>query len=322
MHDLILLDTLQPGTLIDYAEREHESVKRYQANEKAQSTRRAYTSDARAFTAFCRARGLCELPATPDTVCLFLSWSADAGLSPSSIGRRIAAISYAHELAGLESPTGAKAVKVTIAGIRNTLGVAPKKKVAATHDIIQRLLDVCPDTMIGLRDRALISLGFAMAARRSELAALRVDDLELTDDGYRVTIRKSKTDQAQLGQTIPVPRGYRLKPVAATLSWLQAAQITEGHVFRQCHRSGAVRASGLSGAAIVDVVKQRAAQAGLDPTQFAGHSLRSGFLTSAAESGATVFAMTSVSRHKSIDVLAGYVRSAELFKNPAGQAFL
>ena len=255
-------------------------------------------------------------------MCRFLSHSADSGLSPSSIGRRIAAISYLHELAGLESPTGAKAVKVTIAGIRNTLGMAPKKKTAATHDLLERMLDCCPDSMIGMRDRALISLGFAMAARRSELAALQVDDLDLTEDGYRITIRRSKTDQAQLGVVIPVPRGYRLKPVAATLAWFQAAGITEGYVFRQVHRSGAVRASGLSGAAIADVVKQRAEQAGLDPRKFAGHSLRSGFLTSAAQSGATVFAMTAVSRHKSIDVLAGYVRSAELFKNPAGQTFL
>ena len=107
MHDLVPLPS--PGALISYEQAEAELVARYQAAEKAASTRRAYRSDARAFTRFCRARGLCELPATPDTVCLFLSWSADAGLSPSSIGRRIAAISYAHELAGLESPTGAKA---------------------------------------------------------------------------------------------------------------------------------------------------------------------------------------------------------------------
>ena len=137
-----------------------------------------------------------------------------------------------------------------------------------------------------------------MAARRSELAALRVEDLDLTEDGYRVTIRKSKTDQAQLGVVIPMPRGYRLKPVAATLAWLQTAQITEGYVFRRVHRSGAVRASGLAGAAIADVVKQRAEQAGFDPTVIRRPHLRSGFLTSAAEAGASMFKMMAVSRHK------------------------
>jgi hypothetical protein len=106
---------------------------------------------------------------------------------------------------------------------------------------------------------------------------------------------------------IPIPRGYRLP--CSGQAWLG-------------HRSGAVRAAGLSGAAIADVVKQRAEQAGLDPTAFAGHSLRSGFLTSAAESGASVFKMMAVSRHRSMDTLSGYVRSADLFKEPAGAAFL
>lgn len=317
------LTTVEPsGALVSYEQQEAESVRRYQAAEKSAGTRRAYRSDIRQFDLWCRQRGLCALPASPDTVCRFLSHGADSGLSASSLGRRIAAIAYMHELKEIESPTGSKAVRVTLAGIRNTVGAAPQKKTAATHGLVRRMLDCCPDTIIGLRDRALLSFGFAGAFRRSELAMLRIEDLEETPDGFKVTIRRSKTDQLGQGQTIPIPRGYRLKPVAATLAWLQAARIDEGLLFRQVHRSGAVRASGLSGAAIADVVKQRAAQAGLDPRQFAGHSLRSGFLTSAAESRASVFAMMTVSRHRSMDTLSGYVQAADLFKDPAGQAFL
>lgn len=309
------------GALITYAD-EHDAIRSFAENEKAASTRRAYRSDMRAFTAWCRARDLCPLPARPDTVGWHISAVACEGLSVSSIGRSLAAIAYAHELAGHESPTSAKAVKVILAGIRRTVGTAPKRKAAATADKIKAMLDCCPDTMIGIRDRALLALGFAGAFRRSELVALRVEDLDLSDDGYRLTIRRSKTDQTGEGQVIPVPRGYRLRPVAAVQAWLAAAGITDGLIFRQVHRGGAVRVAGLSGHAVAEVVKQRAQQAGLDPAEFSGHSLRSGFLTSAAEAGASVFKMMAVSRHRSMDTLSGYVRSADLFKEHAGSAFL
>jgi site-specific recombinase XerD len=173
MHDLAPLPS--PGALISYEQAEAESVRRYQAAEKAASTRRAYRSDIKAFSLWCLQRGLCACPASPDTVCRFLSHGADAGLSASSLGRRIASIAYMDSLKAIESPTSSKAVKITIAGIRNEIGTAPRKKIAATHDLIQRMLDVCPtNTTIGVRDRALISLGFAGAFRRSELPALRV----------------------------------------------------------------------------------------------------------------------------------------------------
>lgn len=142
------------------------------------------------------------------------------------------------------------------------------------------------------------------------------------DDGYRVTIRRSKTDQTGAGQVILIPRGYRLRPVAAVQGWLQAGGITEGLIFRQVHRGGAVRVAGLSGSAVAEIGKQRAEQAGLDPAEFSGHSLRSSFLTSAAELGGSAFKMMAVSRHRSMDTLSGYVRSADLFKEPAGAAFL
>jgi integrase len=211
MHDLIPLPPA--GALVTY-EHEHDALRTFAENEKAASTRRAYRSD-------CRERGLCPLPAHPHAVGWHISSVACDGLAVSSIGRRLAAIAYAHELAGHESPTSSKAVKVVLAGIRRTVGTAPKRKAAATADKIKAMLDCCPDTMIGIRDRALLALGFAGAFRHSELVALTIDDLELMDDGYRVTIRRSKTDQTGEGQVIRFPaviasapwrpsrRGYR-----------------------------------------------------------------------------------------------------------------
>jgi site-specific recombinase XerD len=321
MFDLIPVS--ESGALSPFAP-EFEAVRGYGENARAASTRKIYARDMAAFVAWCGARGLCSMPADPRAVAWHLSTLASAGLSVSSIARRLAAIAYAHAMAGHKLQTSAREIKVVIAGIRRTVGTAPRhRKAAATHDLIQRMLDVCPSTtMIGLRDRAALALGFAGAFRRSELVALRVEDLEEVPDGYRVHIRRSKTDQTGEGHVIPIPRGYRLRPVATVQAWLAAAGITEGFVFRQIHRSGVVRQSGLRGHAVAAIVKQRAEQAGLDPVQFAGHSLRAGFLTSAAESGASVFKMQAVSRHKSMDVLSGYIRSADLFREPAGAAFL
>jgi site-specific recombinase XerD len=291
-------------------------------NSKARSTRRSYQSDIRQFAAWCEPRGLAWIPADPRTVLQHLAWAAtEAGLSASSISRRCCAIAYSHKLARLPSPVRDEEVKELLAGIRRTVGVAPKPKTPATADIIARLLRECDQSLIGKRDRALIALGFAGALRRSELVALGVGDLESTEEGLRVTIRRSKTDQTGKGQTIPVPRGYKLKPVAAVQAWLAASGIVDGPLFRQVGKGGRLLGP-MSGSAVAEVVKKLARKAGLDPILFSGHSLRSGFLTSAAEAGASVFRMQAVSRHKSLDTLSGYVRSADLFHDPAGASFL
>jgi integrase len=172
------------------------------------------------------------------------------------------------------------------------------------------------------RDRALLLFGFSGAFRRSELVALRVEDLTETPDGLRVRIRHSKTDQEGVGQEIAIPRGTRLRPVEALRAWLAAAGITEGPVFRRVTRHGVVLSDALAAESVADIVKHYAARAGLDPNVYAGHSLRAGFLTSGAEAGASIFKLMEVSRHKSVDTLRGDVRRAELFKDHAGSGFL
>jgi site-specific recombinase XerD len=319
MRDLMVRDLALPGTL---SHAEADALRGFAENEKAASTRRAYRADFSAFEAWCTARGLCSLPASPQVVAWHISAIACDGLSASSIGRRLAGIAYAHKLTKLPSPTGSDDVRVILAGIRRTLGTAPKRKAAATAERIKLMVNACPATMIGLRDRALLAFGFAGAFRRSELVALQVSDLEEVPDGYRVIIRRSKTDQTGEGAEIVIPRGLKIRPVAALQEWLQAAAIAEGYLFRAVHRGGHVRAWGLRGADVAAVVKQYAEKAGLDPQEFSGHSLRAGFVTSAAESGASILKIQETSRHKSTDVLAGYVRRVDMFKDHAGAAFL
>jgi integrase len=256
-------------------------------------------------------------------VILHVTALADGGLSVSSIGRRLASISYAHKLGRAANPCTGDDLREVLAGVRRTLGTAPKRKAAATADRIRAMLDECDTaTTLGLRDRALLALGFAGAFRRSELVALTMADLTEVPDGYRVLIRRSKTDQTGEGAEIVIPRGLRIRPVEAVQAWLQAAGITEGLLFRAVQRGGRVKPQGLRGIDVARAVKRYAQAAGLDPVEFSGHSLRAGFVTSAAETGASILKIQEVSRHKSVDVLSGYVRRVDLFKDHAGAGFL
>jgi site-specific recombinase XerD len=283
------------------ADREIAAALSYAEQEKSEGTRKAYRADFRAFTVWCLARGLEAMPATAAAVARFLSSEADRGIATSTIGRRCAAIAYAHKLAGFEPPTSIETVRAVVRGIRRSIGTAPAaRKLPATADVIGEMLKHCPDTLRGKRDAALLALGFAMAARRSELVALTVADLVEAPDGFRVMIRRSKTDQEGAGQEVAVPRGCRIEPVKLVQAWLTAAGITEGFIFRQVAKDGRVQAEPISGHSAAAIVKRHAALAGLDSAAFAGHSLRAGFITSAAEAGASVFKLQEVSRHKSV----------------------
>ena len=308
-----------PSPLI---EADMDAAAEYLVAEKAAATLRAYRTDFYIFAHYAAARGLAAMPATPQTVMGFLSAEARGGAKASTLGRRTAAIRYAHKRAGHEPPTNAEAVKALMRGIRRTVGTAKTQKAPATADVLGEMLKHVPDTLIGKRDRALLCLGFAGAFRRSELVALTVADLTDAPDGLRVLIRRSKTDQEGQGAEIAIPRGCRLRPVVAVQEWLAAAGITDGPIFRPVAKGGRVMAEALSDRGVADIVKRYAQRAGLDAASFAGHSLRAGFLTSAAESGASIFKMMEVSRHRSVDTLRGYVRRSDLFREHAGAAFL
>lgn len=294
----------------------------YARAEKAAATRRAYRSDFDLFRTWCETKGVAALPAQPESVAAFLAVEADRGVKSSTIGRRLAAIRYAHKLAGHEPPTNSEAVKATLRGIRRTASSARARKAPATADKIVAMVTMVDGSPKGLRDRAILLLGFAGAFRRSELVALDIADLEFCDGGLRVMIRKSKTDQEGQGATIAIVPGSIACPVEATRNWIETAGITEGPLFRPVSRSGSISTRRLSDRAVADVVKTYADRLGLNAADFSGHSLRSGFLTSAAQRGASIFKMMDVSRHKSVDTLRGYVRDAELFRDHAGSGLL
>jgi integrase len=251
-----------------------------------------------------------------------LAHEAERHVRPSTIGRRVAAVRYAHKLAGFPLPTDDERVRATVRGIRRSLGAAPSKKMPATAERVIGMAPLAGTRLSAIRDRALLLIGFAGAFRRSELVALNVEDIEETAEGLRITIRRSKTDQEGHGHVIAIPRGMIACPVAALKAWLEAAAITEGPVFRPIAKGGRLQATRLTDGSVAAIVKAHAQRAGLDPKQFAGHSLRSGFLTSAAARGASIFKMADQSRHKSMDTLRGYVRDAEIFKDHAGRGLL
>jgi site-specific recombinase XerD len=310
-----------PGTLFTLQE-EIEDAARFARAEKSEASRRAYKSDFTIFRAWCSARSLPFMPSTAAAVSTFIASEANGGLHPSTIGRRIAAIRYAHTLAGYEPPTNAESVRAVMAGIRRTVGVRVIKKDPATSEKVLAMVALAPSGRRGLRDRALLLLGFAGAFRRSELVALNVEDLRITEDGVKVFVARSKTDQEGEGVTIGVVRGSMACPVRAVEAWLAASRITEGALFRSVNKGGAVSKERLADKSVAMIVKRYAAKVGLKVEDFAGHSLRSGFLTSASQRGANIFRMMDVSRHKSVDTLRGYVREGEIFRNHAGQGLL
>jgi integrase len=170
--------------------------------------------------------------------------------------------------------------------------------------------------------RAMLALGLAAALRRSELVALQLADLELVREGLRLTIRHSKTDQDGAGQVIAVPAGKRLKPVAHLNAWLAVRGGAPGPLFTRIDPHGRLTTEAMSDRSVARLVQRYAAKIGLDPTAIGAHSLRAGFLTEAAWAGASLPKMQEVSRQKKLEVLLGYVRSAALFENHAGEGFL
>jgi site-specific recombinase XerD len=299
-----------------------DAAARFAAAEKSLGTREAYRSDFRIFSVWCRDRELTALPALPATVAAYLAFEVGQNRRPSTLGRRLAAIQYVHQHAGHEPPTNAQGVRATLRGIRRTLGMARARKAPATANKAKAMARSTPDTLTGIRDRAILLLGFAGAFRRSELVALDVADIESSDNGLRVTIRRSKVDQEGKGAIIAIVPGVTDCPVMALMAWLRLAGIVEGPVFRSINKAGKVSQVRLCGRSVANIVKRYAKSAGLDAKIFSAHSLRSGFLTSAAVNGASIFKMMDVSRHKSADTLRGYVQDAELFKDHAGSGLL
>ena len=312
-----------PGLTDDDAAR----VRDYVDKASAPATRRAYASDWRAFTAWCEARGLRALPASPATAAAFIAAQADAGLGRSTIGRRLAAIVYAHRVAGVVAPgaqPGGILVETTLRGIRrDKRGDGTNKKRAADGDVLRDMLRAIDgDSLRSVRDRALLAVGMGGAFRRSELVAIELGHVTIVPAGLEILIPVSKTDKFGAGATVVIPDRPRIAPVVLFKAWLERAGIDGGPVFRKLTPQGRLTAKPMSDRGVALVVKARAAAAGYDPDLFSAHSLRAGFLTEAGRQGANVFKMRDHSRHKSLEMVGEYVRNHERFRDHAGDTFL
>jgi integrase len=320
---------------------ERDAAQMFQRMAKAENTRIAYRAAVRAWCAWCDHRGLPPLPASGADVATFLAAERRRGLAPNTIDLRRAAIRYLHRAAGCPVPTDDVCVAETVAGIRRDAarkGELPAKKAAATASIIRQILLPIADDPRGLRDKALILVGFAGALRRSELAAIRVEHLEQSERGLRLTLPQTKGSQAS-AVTIPLPYGQtELCPVRALARWRAAAGITAGPVFRRIwlpkqSKEGEPPAGeapapprigidAISPWAIASMVQTRATAAGFDGPHFGGHSLKRGALTTGMERGVHPADLKRLGRHKSFDVLGDYLEFGDLFERHPLQGVL
>lgn len=282
-------------------------------NARAPNTRRAYRSDWDHFGRWCAAQGLVALPAEPAVVGYYLA-AHETRLSVATLTRRLSAIAVAHRMAGFALDTRHPAIGDVMRGLRNRHGSAQRHAEALTIPRLRQVLAPLGDSLGDRRDRALLLMGTAAALRRSELVALDLTDITVQPEGLRIVIRRSKTDQGGEGAVLPVNRtGRATCPAAAYAAWLAASGITEGAVFRGVDRHGRLGGR-LSGNAVALIVQRRAAAAGLEtPTRYAGHSLRAGFATSAAQAGLGEIRIARQTRHASLSSLRRYIRDGVLF---------
>jgi integrase len=287
----------------------------------ARNSLRAYRAGWSDYTRWCDVASVRAIPATPEGVGAYLAARAGA-LSPATLANRLAAISYAHRLGGHHLDLRHPAIRSVLRGIRRGHGAAPRRA-APVRTVIARAMvaDCNTATLRGLRDRAILLLGLASALRRSELSALDAEHLAFTDEGVRILVARSKTDGDGIGETIGVVASAApiTCPVAAVRQWLDGAKIESGAVFRNINRHGRVGGR-LSDRAISEIVKARANAVGLDPRQYSGHSLRSGFITEAAAAGCEERDIARQSRHRSLVVLRSYIREGSVFvRNPSAR---
>lgn len=293
-------------------------IRQYLTSAFSDNTKRAYRADLAHFEEW---GGM--IPAPPAMIARYIADHARK-LSNSTLSRRLVAIGHAHTAQCHANPTDALLVRATLKGIRRTVGTAVKQAAALKYEDLLKMVRKLKG-LRGKRDAALLLFGFASAMRRSELVALNVEDLQFCEQGIIANIRRSKTDQDQRGRLVAIPRmkadANRRRshycPVQHLENWLKAAGITSGALFRSVNRFDHVMPSRLSGQSVSLIIKQRATEAGIDASRLSGHSLRAGFVTAAAQSGAPTTRIRAQTGHASDSMLQRYIRDAELFSNNA-----
>ncbi len=317
-----------------------------QSNAKSPKTVAEYASDWSDFAQWCEQHGLCPLPAAPEAIAAYLADRATnpytiitndsrrgrvtraiQRLRPSTLKRRLEAICDRHKESGHTLDRSSACIANTMKGIERTVGRAQEQKAPLTTEDIRKaiaVIDIGPDEepkLKGMRDRALLLLGFMGAFRRSELVAVQVDDLRWVEEGLEVTVRRSKTDQSGEGMVKIIPYGKDpvTCPIRCLKQWLRLAGIESGPVFRGVNRHGHVSSKSLTPHAVGLIIKGNGHVKGLAGGEhaFSSHSLRAGFCTSAAMEGASVHAIMRQTDHRTPATTMKYIRIANRWKQNA-----
>ena len=294
---------------------------------KADNTIKAYSADWRDFSDWCQHKKMQALPAEPETIVNYINDLADDAKA-NTVSRRITAISENHIAAGYDrenNPAKAGIVRAAMSAIRREKGTFQHGKSPILLETIELLsANFSGNDIVTLRDKALLLLGFAGAFRRSELVSVQVEDLTFTPQGLIVFIPRAKGDQLGKGSTIAIPFAPNPKicAVRAIHDWLEASGIKNGPLFRPFKRNQELRNEQLSDKSVALIVKKHIKTAGLDETDFAGHSLRRGFATSAAQHDIDTLSIMRQTRHKSEKMVHRYIEQGNLFKeNPLSRMF-
>jgi len=279
-------------------------------NSKSKNTLRAYKADFRDFSAFCLKNGLNSMPTEPKILSIYLTHLA-ASSKFSTLKRRIASISVIHKLKGHYLDTKHPIIMENLHGIKRIRGTNQKAKkpilINNLKTIIEKIDETKQTEAKKFRDKAIILIGFAGGFRRSELVNIDYDDLDFVNEGVKIFIKRSKTDQSGEGmiKAIPYFENKSYCPVTKLKDWISSNNIKSGKIFQ------------LSDKSVSLIIKKYILLSGLDPNKYGGHSLRSGFATSAAEFGAEERNIMAMTGHKTTQMVRRYIQEANLFKNNA-----
>ena len=292
-------------------------------NSKANNTVRAYKSDFHDFGLFCAQNGFKSLPSEPKIVSLYLTQLSTKDIKISTIKRRLVSISVIHKLKGYYLDTKHPLIIENLMGIKRRKGSNQRGKKPLLINILKKVINIIDEQKREkikiLRDRSLILIGFSGGFRRNEIVSLDYEDLDFVSEGLKINIKRSKTDQFGEGSVkgIPYFDNAQYCPVVSIQNWIEFSKINSGPLFRRFTKGSNLSENRLTDQTVALLIKEYLNLAGIDNKNFSGHSLRSGFATSAAEAGVeerTIMAMTG---HKSTEMVRRYIKEASLFKNNA-----
>ena len=300
----------------------HEETLNNLKSSKANNTLRAYKSDFKDFGAFCARHRFSSLPSEPKTVSLYMTHLSKTS-KMSTLKRRLVSISMVHKLKGHYLDTKHPIIVENLMGIKRSKGSIQKGKKPILINHLKILINVINEQEIEkikkFRDKSILLVGFGGGFRRSELISLDYEDLEFVSEGLKITIRRSKTDQFGEGMIkgLPYFTNEKYCPVANLKKWLEISKIDAGPIFRRFSKGSYLTEKRLTDQTVVLLMKKYLRLAGIEDKNFSGHSLRSGFATVAAESGADERSIMAMTGHKTTQMVRRYIREANIFKNNA-----